>query len=564
MNGRKPWLKHYDEGVPPTIDYPRIPLYRLLDEAAAQHRDRPCTNFFGKQLSYHQVKELSDRFAHGLRRLGVKKGDRVALLLPNSPAFVIAYFGTLKAGGVVVPLNPLYSSRELAFHLSDSAAKAAVTIPIFLEKVAALRGEAPLKRIVCTRLADFLPFPLGLLQSLRERKLLRQVRLGEDLVDLKELLREPPTGFRPEPVDVNELAVLIYSGGTTGVAKGIMLSHFNIVANAHQVARWGHLSAGDRMLAVLPLFHGFGMSVCMNAPILAGVEILLVPRFNARDLAKVIHKYRPTVAAAVPTILVALANLPEIDRYDFSSLNAVWVGAAPLTAAIKSEFEEKTGGRAIEGYGLTEAVTAIMANPYKGLHKAGSIGIPFPDVEAKIVDLDDGHDLPPGEQGEIVLRGPTVMLGYYKRPKETAEALKGGWLYTGDIGYMDEEGYFYITDRKKDLIITGGFNVFPREIDELIYRHPKVKEGITVGVSDEYKGERIKVFIVLKEGETATPEEFIAYFRENLVPYKVPSEVEFREEFPKSPIGKILRRQLREEESRKMKEAPTSQGEDGG
>lgn len=552
----RPWLEHYDEGVSPTIDYPRIPLYRLLDEAAARYPDRPCTNFFGKRLSYSKVKELADRCAAGLRRLGVEKGDRVALLLPNSPAFVIAYFGILKAGGVVVPLNPRYSERELAFHLNDSEAETTVTIPLFLKKAVTLRGKTPLERLICARLADFLPFPLGLVQGLRERRLIQGVRgLSRDLVDFKRLLREPPTAFHLEPVDVNELAVLIYSGGTTGVAKGIMLSHFNIVANAHQVARWGHLSPEERMLAVLPLFHGFGMSVCMNAPLLSGGELLLIPKFSAHGLAKVIHRAKPTMAAAVPTILVALANLPKIDRYDFSSLKAVWVGAAPLTAAIKADFEEKTGGRAIEGYGLTEAVTAIMANPYKGQHKVGSIGIPFSDVEVKIIDLEDGHDLPPGEQGEIVLRSPTVMLGYYRKPEETAEVLEEGWLQTGDIGYMDEEGYFYITDRKKDLIITGGFNVFPREIDELIYRHPKVREGIAVGVPDEYKGERVKVFIILKEGEQATPEEFIRYFRENLAPYKVPAEVEFRTELPKSPIGKILRRQLREEELRKVEGA---------
>ncbi|MFQ6090490.1 MAG: AMP-binding protein, partial [Candidatus Bipolaricaulia bacterium] len=401
MGEGRPWLKHYDEGVPPSIDYPHIPLYRILDEAAAKHPDRPCTSFFGRRLSYQKIKELSDRFAAGVHRLGIGKGDRVALLLPNSPQFVIAYYGILKAGGVVVPLNPRYSERELIFHLNDSEAETAVTIPLFLEKAAALRGKTPLKRIVCARMADFLPFPLGLVQGLRERRPIREAR---GLIDFKELLREEPSGFSPVPAEPEELAVLLYSGGTTGVAKGIMLSHSNFVANAHQVAAWGQLDEEERILAVLPLFHGYGMSVCMNASILSGMEIILVPKFNAHDLAKVIHKYRPTLAAAVPTMLVALAGLPDVHRYDFSSLKGIWVGAAPLTRAVKEDFEARTGGRAIEGYGLTEAVTAIMANPYRGRHKVGSIGIPFPDVEAKIVDLEDGHDLPPGEQGEIVLR----------------------------------------------------------------------------------------------------------------------------------------------------------------
>jgi long-chain acyl-CoA synthetase len=291
----------------------------------------------------------------------------------------------------------------------------------------------------------------------------------------------------------------------------------------------------------------------MNAPVLAGGEIILMPRFKARDVVKTIQKYKPSFFIGVPTMFVALSHLPDIQRYDLSSLKGIFVGAAPLTKAIKEEFEAKTGGRMIEGYGLTESVTAIMANPYHGMHKVGSIGIPFPDVEVKIVSLDDGHDLPPGELGEIVLKSPTVMLGYYKNPQETQKTIaEGGWLYTGDIGYVDEDGYFYITDRKKELIIVGGFNVFPREIDELIYQHPKVKEGITVGIPDECKGERIKVYIVLKDGESATPEEFIAYFKERLTPYKVPSEVEFRTELPKSMIGKILRRALREDEIRKV------------
>jgi long-chain acyl-CoA synthetase len=352
------------------------------------------------------------------------------------------------------------------------------------------------------------------------------------------------------------MAVLIYSGGTTGIAKGIMLSHYSLVANAYQIAAWGGLGKKERILAVIPLFHGYGMSVTLNAPVLRSSEIVLLPRFSARQVLRTIQKTRPTFFIGVPTMFVALSNLPGVQRYDLSSLQGIFVGAAPLTRAIKDDFEGKTGGRMIEGYGLTESVTAIMSNPYKGKHKVGSIGIPFPDVDTKIVSLDDERDLPPGELGEIVLRSPTLMNGYFKNPQETAKTIKDGWLYTGDIGYMDEDGYFYITDRKKELIIVGGFNVFPREIDELLYQHPKVKEGITVGVPDAYSGERIKVYIVLKDGETAEPEEFKAYFRERLTPYKVPSQVEFRSDLPKSMIGKILRRALREEEVQKLKDRP--------
>jgi long-chain acyl-CoA synthetase len=549
----RPWHKYYDAQVPPHLTYPHIPLYRLLDETAVKYPASPCTNFFGRQLTYREIKQLSDRFAVGLRSMGIRKGDRVVLLLPNSPQFIVAYYGLLKAGAVIVPLNPLSAERELEFYLTDSEAQTAVTIPLFLRKVALLRGRTPLKQIVYSRLADFLPFPLNLVQGFREQRLMRGLR-DAALVDFKTLLkRELQPDWAPEPVQPEEMAVLIYSGGTTGIAKGIMLSHFNLLANAHQIIAWGHLTNEQGMLAVLPLFHGFGMSVTMNAAILAGGKIILLPRFNAKQVAKAIQKRKPCFFIGVPTMFVQLSHLPDIHRYDFSSLRGIFVGAAPLTKAIKDDFEKKTGGRMIEGYGLTEAVTAIMANPYHGTHQVGSIGIPFSDVDVKIAGLDDGHTLPPGELGEIVLKSPTVMLGYYKNPEETQKTIVDGWLYTGDIGYADENGYFYITDRKKELIIVGGFNVFPREVDELIYKHPKVKEGITVGLPDPRKGERIKVYIILKEGETATPEEFIAYFKERLTPYKVPSEVEFRTELPKSMIGKILRRALREEEIQKAK-----------
>jgi long-chain acyl-CoA synthetase len=555
----RPWFKHYDPEVPPHLTYPHVPLYRLLDETAAKHPDSPCTNFFSRRLTYQQIKELSDRFAASIQSLGIRKGDRVVLLLPNSPQFLVAYYGLLKAGTVIVPLNPLSTERELEFYLTDSGAAVAITIPLFLNKVVSIRSKTPLQHIVYSRLADFLPFPLNLVQGFRERRLMRGLD-GAPLVDFKELLKQAlRPDWHPELVQPGDMAVLIYSGGTTGVAKGIMLSHFNLVANAHQIIAWGHLTDEQGVLAVLPLFHGFGMSVTMNAALLAGGEIFLVPRFNAKQIAKAIHKYKPSFFIGVPTMFVQLSNLPKVHRYDFSSLRGIFVGAAPLTHAIKEGFEAslkatgKTGGRMVEGYGLTEAVTAIMANPYQGMHKVGSIGLPFPDVDVKIVSLDDGRDLAPGELGEIVLRSPTVMLGYYNNAEETQKTIVDDWLYTGDIGYTDKDGYFYITDRKKDLIIVGGFNVFPREIDELIYQHPKVKEGISVGIPDPRKGERIKAYIVLKDGETATPEEFVTYFKERLTPYKVPSEVEFRPQLPKSMIGKILRRALREEEVRKGK-----------
>lgn len=551
MQAERPWLEHYDPGVPQRLDYPRAPLYALLDDSAAREPERPCLSFFGRRLSYRAVREASDRFAAALQRLGLAQGDRMALLLPNSPQFVIAYYGALKAGAVVVALNPLANPHELAFQLRDSGAETLVTIPLFAAAAAELRALAPLRNVVSARLADWMPFPLSLAMRLRERRQASAARRAgaPPPLDFAALIGQPPPrGWRPAEASPDALAVLLYSGGTTGAAKGIMLSHASCLANARQLRAWGQIRASDRLLAVLPLFHGYGMSVNMNTALLAGGEIVLLPRFDARDVLKTIQRRRPTFFTGVPTMFVAFSNLPGVDRYDLSSLKGIFVGAAPLTAAIKEEFERKTGGRMIEGYGLTESVTAIMANPYRGRHKIGSIGIPFPDVDVRIVGLDDGRDLPPGELGQIVLRGPTLMLGYYNQPEATAEALAGGWLQTGDIGYMDEDGYFYITDRKKDLIIVGGFNVFPREVEEVLYQHPKVKEGTAVGLPDAYAGERIKLFVVLKEGETATEDEIIAFCRERLTRYKVPSAVEFRADLPKSMIGKILRRALRDEQ----------------
>jgi len=547
FNVERPWLRHYDDGVPPTLTFPRVPLHRLLDESAGRHPDRPCTLFFGRTLSYARVKTLSDRVAAGLARLGVRPGDRVALLLPNAPLFVIAYYGALKAGAVVQPMNPLASQHELAAQLRDSGAETLITIPLFAAAAAALRERTRVQRVVVGGLADWMPLPLRLAIGLRERMQLRTA--GGPFVPLRNLLAAPPPpGFAPADMPPGSLAVLLYSGGTTGAAKGIMLSHCACVANAHQLRAWAGLSADDRVLAVLPLFHGYGMSVNMNAALLAGGAIVLVPRFSPREVLRAIQRWRPTFFTGVPTMFVAFANLPDIGRYDLSSLQGIFVGAAPLTAPIKEAFERKTGGRMIEGYGLTEAVTAIMANPLRGAHKVGSVGIPFPGVDVKIIGLDDGRELPPGEQGEIALRGPTLMLGYYNRHAETQAAIVDGWLHTGDIGSMDEDGYCYVTDRKKDLIIVGGFNVFPCEVEEVLHAHPAVKEGAVVGVPDDYAGERIKAFVVLREGAAADEAEILAFMRERLTRYKVPACVEFRAELPKSMIGKVLRRSLREQE----------------
>lgn len=545
----KVWLNFYDNETPKSIKYPHYPIYELLDRSAQKYPDNILTIFYGNTLTYKQIKEFSDSLAYNLKKRGLRNGDRVALLLPNFPGYIISYYGILKANCTVVPLNPLYTENELNYQVSDSKAKLIITIPQFAKKALSISENLQLKKPIVSYVSDFLPFPLKIIMRFKENKQLKGIK--NKVENMKNLMYSKGK-FTKEETDPHSLGVLIYSGGTTGVAKGIMLSHFAVVANVHQISSWGHLKPDDRILAVLPMFHGYGMNVCMNSAIFNGMSIILMPRFNAKEMAKNIQKHKPTMTAVVPTILTALSNLPNIEKYDFTSLKAVWVGAAPLTKAIKENFENKAKCKVIEGYGLTEAVTAIMANPYLGKQKIGSIGLPFPDVDAKIVSLEDGKtELKPNEIGEIVLKTPTLMLGYLNKKKETEETIRDGWLYTGDIGYMDEEGYFYITDRKKDLIIVGGFNVFPSEIDEVLYMHPKVKEGITVGIPDDYKGEKIKVYIVLKDGETATEDEFREFFRKHLVPYKVPSEIEFRDSLPKSAIGKILRKKLREEEIQK-------------
>lgn len=546
----RPWLKHYDEGVPASLDYPQVALYSLLDDTAAAVPRRVAARFLGRGFRYGELRQASDRLAFALRGLGVAPGDRVALLLPTSPPFVISYYGVLKAGAVVVALNPLASADELAAQLADCGADTLITIPLFAGVAAQLRTCTAVRRLVVARLADYLPPHLSLMMGLREGRQLSAAK-GERPLELRALLASnPPPGFLPAPVDPQGLAVLLYSGGTTGAAKGVMLSHAACVANAQQIRAWGRLGPADTILAVLPLFHGYGMSVNMNAAILAGGTMVLVPRFKPREVLRTIQRERPTFFTGVPTMFVALGAVKNVGRYRLNSLKGIFVGAAPLAQATKESFEARTGARMIEGYGLTEAVTAIMANPYLGTHKPGSIGVPFPDVDVKIVGLDDGRDLPPGELGEIVLRSPTLMLGYYGRPEAGAEALRDGWLHTGDVGVMDEDGYFTIVDRIKDLIIVGGFNVFPREVEEVLLQHPAVQEGVVIGVPDAYAGERIKAFVVLKEGARAGEEEIVAFLRERLTRYKVPAVVEIRAELPKSLIGKVLRRALREGEVR--------------
>ena len=555
----KVWLRSYDEGVPATLDYPSVPLHALLDETARRHPDAVATIFGGvvggrlldAKMTYGELSRLADRFAAGLQSLGVAKGDRVALMLPNCPQFVIAFYGALRAGAVIVPVNPLYTPPELRGQLADSGAETLVVLsrlyPVARE---ALAGTA-VKRVVVTNIKEhFPPLLRWLFTVARERKEGHRVDLRGDerAVRFTDLLRRAE---RPRPVAVepSDLAVLQYTGGTTGTPKGAMLSHRALVANVLQCRAWHRPEEGETGLAVMPFFHVYGLTCVMNFGIACAGALVLIPRFDLAHILLAIQKHRPKAFAGAPRIYVAVANAPDLEKYDLRSVEAFVSGSAPLPLEVQQRFERLTGGKVIEGYGLTEAAPVTHGNPRRGKRKVGSIGLPYPDIDARIVDLETGtHDLPPGEVGELVVRGPNLMDGYYGKPEETALVLRDGWLYTGDIAKMDEEGYFSIVDRKKELIIVSGYNVYPREVDEVLFAHPAVLEAAAIGIPHAEKGEVVKAFVVLRPGATATADEIIAHCRRSLAPFKVPVAVEFRAELPKSLIGKVLRRQLAEEE----------------
>ena len=547
----RPWLRHYEPGVPHTIAYPGHPIHRLLDQAAAKFPDRPATTFFGRDLTYQGLRELADRFAGGLRSLGLQPGDRVSLHLPNCPQFVIAWYGALRAGGVVAPFNPLYVEREVAAQMADCGATIAVTLDLFAGRVQAARAGGRLAHVVVTRINDFFPPLLRALYPLRARRHgeWSAIRLDAathafgDIAGAAPLT--PPAAQGPEDV-----AVLLYTGGTTGAPKGAMLTHRNLVANTYQSAAWiTNPTEGASTVCVLPFFHSYGMTVIMNGSILLGGRMVLLPRFETEAVLKAIARYRPERFGGVPTLYNALATHPRVARYDLRSIRACISGAAPLPAEVQTRFERTTGVTLLEGYGLTEASPVTHTTPLRGLRKPGSVGVPVPDTDARIVDLETGaRTLPPGEVGELVIRGPQVMAGYWNRPAETAQALRDGWLYTGDVARMDDDGFFYIVDRKKEMLITGGLNVYPRDVEEVLYGHPAVLEAALIGRPDPHWGEVGKAFVVLRPGAQATAEELIAHCRQHLAPFKVPATIEFRDSLPKSLIGKVLRRVLAEED----------------
>ncbi|MBB6098176.1 long-chain acyl-CoA synthetase [Deinobacterium chartae] len=559
MPAEKPWFAHYEKGVPHHLEVPPVPLHRLLEASADRFPDRVAVEFLGKQTTFRELLDQVRRFATALQALGVRRGDRVAIMLPNSPQFLIAFYGASMAGAVAVNTSPLYVARELAHQMVDSEAETLIMLDQFFPRYQEVAGEIPVKRVIVTGIQDALPFPKNLLYPLREKlkKRWTTVKPQSHVHFLPQLLaRHSPN---PARVDFapDDVALLQYTGGTTGVPKGAMLSHRNLVSNTYQCRAWMRdlIDGQEVVLGAIPFFHVYGMTVAMNLSVMMGAALVLVP--NPRDLKMllgIIQKRRPTVFPAVPTLYNAINNHPDTPQYDLSSIRACISGSAPLPIETAHKFKEITrGANLVEGYGLTETSPVTHVNPIYGENRTGTIGLPLPGVDARVVDQ-DGHELPPGEIGELAVSGPNVMLGYWRNETETARALRsleGGatWLMTGDMATMDQDGYFRIVDRKKDLIIAGGYNIYPREVEEVLYAHPAVLEAAVVGVPDPYRGETVKAFLVLRPGTTATAEEISAFCRERLSPYKVPRQVEFRSELPKTAVGKILRRALLESSS---------------
>ncbi|MDY6930546.1 MAG: long-chain fatty acid--CoA ligase [Halobacteriota archaeon] len=557
----KIWLKNYPEGVPEHIDYPNITMYQLFEERANRWSENTSLIFMGKKMTYAELKEKIDTFSYALHELGIKKGDKVAILMPNCPQVVISYLATLRLGAMVVMCNPMYTEDELVHQLNDSETETVITLDMVMTypKIENLKDRTKIKRVIVSDLKEYLPFMLSILFPLARRSELVKVEKGPGIYFFKDLLKEYKD-LSSSPIDVDidpneDVALLQYTGGTTGLSKAAMLTHKNIISNALQARSWfvNGVDGEEVCMGALPFFHVYGMTIAMNVSLALGGSIVLMP--DPRDiktLLKGISKYKVTIFPGVPTMYVAINNFPGVEGYNLSTIKSCLSGAAPLPLEVIQKFEKITGGKLVEGYGLTESSPLTHANPLVGKVKIGSIGVAVPDTEMKIVDLLEGEEEQPvGSEGELIIKGPQVMKGYWKSPDDTRVALRDGWLYTGDIAKMDEDGYTYIVDRKKDMIIAGGYNIYPRDIDEVLFEHPKVLKACAVGIPDQYRGESLKAFVVLKAGEFATEQEIIDFCSERLAKYKVPKSVEFRDELPETMVGKVLRRALREEEIEK-------------
>ena len=554
----KVWLSSYPEGIPHTLDFPQIPVQQFLTEAAQDVPDKVGLHFMGKEMTYKELHQSALKFANYLRSLGVEKGDRVAVMLPNCPQAVIAYYGTMYAGGIVVQTNPLYTERELQYQMADSGAKVILVMDILYPRAMKIIKETNLENVIVTGIKDYLPFPKNLVYPFIQKKQygfsVKVEHSGTNHL-FTEIMKSTTASEIPLDFDFeNDLALLQYTGGTTGFPKGVMLTHKNLIANTMMCDAWMYKcnKGEETILGILPFFHVYGMTTVLILSVMQQGKMVLLPKFDAEQALKTIDKQKPTLFPGAPTMYIGLLNHPDLKKYDLSTIKACLSGSAPLPLEVQEKFEEISGGRVVEGYGLTETSPVTHANPIWDNRINGSIGLPWPNTDSVILRSGESEILPPGEVGEIAIKGPQVMKGYWNRPEDTAMTFNDGWFLTGDLGYMDENGYFYVVDRKKDMIIAGGFNIYPREVEEILYEHEAIQECVVAGIPDPYRGETVKAYIVLKEGKTVTEKELNEFCRQNLAAYKVPRFYDFRKELPKTAVGKILRRTLVDEEKQKM------------
>jgi long-chain acyl-CoA synthetase len=554
-------LVKYPSGINWHQSFTPQPLYSLLDQSVEKHGSKPCTHFLGKVLSYGEIGRLVDRAAAGLQKVGVTKGTKVGLFLPNSPTFIVYYFAVLKAGGTVVNYNPLYAHQELACQLKDSETELMVTLDlkVLFDKVEALLLAGVLRKAVVCSFVGLLPATRSVLFKLfrgGELALPRRSAAAANIIMEADLLANDGAYKKPSIDPKNDIAVLQYTGGTTGTPKGAMLTHGNVYINVLQVAAWAPRlqEAKERVMGVLPFFHIFAMSVVMNYGIARAFELVIMPRFVVDDAMKLIDKTKPTVMPGVPTLFNAIMHHPKLKSFDLSSLKVCLSGGAPLPLEIKQRFESLTGCKLVEGYGLSEASPVVTCNPLEGLVKPGSIGQPLPATIVSLRDVaDPTKEVALGERGELCVAGPQVMKGYWRRPDESAEQFVGPFLRTGDVAIMDDDGFLFLVDRIKDLIICSGYNVYPRRIEDAIYEHPAVEEVTVIGIKDSYRGEAPKAFIKLKTGLTATRDEILEHLATRLSKIEMPAEVEFRDQLPKTMIGKLSKKELKQEEAQRQR-----------
>jgi long-chain acyl-CoA synthetase len=571
VTDHRPWFKSYPAAVPHTLEpYPEVSVFSMLEGSARRFPNRPSMAWFGRHMSYRFLLHEVERFSGVLASLGLRRGDRVGLILPNSPQYVIAYYAIARIGAVVVGNNPLYTQREMEHQLKDAGIQVVVVLDQLYPNFAPVFTSIGLRDVIVTKVTDYMRFPLKQLAPLKFRREARHegkpwppVRKDARVRWWAALMKQPGPIPAVATVDPKrDPAGFIYTGGTTGLSKGAMLSHFNLVANATQSTAWFPtiVQGEDAVMCVLPFFHSYGMTTELNLGVLNGAMLVLVPRFELHMVLKQLAKEKPSLFPGVPRLYMQLNEAPETRKYDLRSIKACVSGAAPLPQAVAEKFHEVTGGASlVEGYGLTEASPVTHANPVVGGARPGTIGLPTPDTDCRIVNLDDpDRDVGSGERGELCVRGPQVMLGYWNRPEETALTIRNGWLHTGDVAIMDPDGYFRIVDRIKEMIIVSGFNVYPTEVEEVLYRHPKILKVSVVGVPDPETGEAVKAFVVLRPGERATAVEITAWARDpsqGLTGYRVPKQIEFRDSLPETLIGKVLRRVLQEEERQKQEAA---------